>query len=264
MSASEATRLGPWCLRGEPASFATLRGELERRREQGAKWRERLTLAGDEVFLKASPLAARPALRHALRRVLLRRAEPRLAEFANLSWLRAHGFRAAEPRLAGVFRACGLPRYQFLATRWVEAPRLDAFFAQATLESRAALAAELGRTLARLHALGFVHRDLFARNLLVVAGPAGPEPLFLDAWRGGPGRGLRGPRHDLACLMLDGARLLSPSEQTLFFRSYRDGLPAAPGEAFWRSLPAARARLLPRERRRHPELAPDWNFPGLG
>lgn len=264
MRDGESFSIGAWTLRGTRARFEPLRAELERRAATGAKWRERLALGDGDGFLKASPLAPRPALRHALRRVVLARAEPRLAEFENLAWLAAHGFRAVEPWLAGVLRSSGLPRYQFLVTRWLAAPRLDEFLAQASPAARAALVVELGRTLARLHAQGFVHRDLFARNLLVAPGASGPEPVFLDAWRGGPRRGLRGPVHDLACLFLDGARLFAPEEQRSLCRSYAGSCPLPPAEGFWRSLERARARLVPREQRRHPEIERNWNFPGLG
>lgn len=265
MSADERFRVGPWSLRGRRELFTALAGPLEQHAGAATKWRARLTLGGtgggagggEDVFLKGSPLRGRAALRHALRRTLLWREEPRLAEFANLRWLTAHGFRAPTPLLAGVRRAGGLARYQFLVTAWNEAPRLDEFCARASEPERAALARALGRSLARLHALGFVHRDLFARNLLV---EAGPELVFLDAWRGGPGRGLRGPIHDLACLMLDGAGLFTPAEQRLLFQAYGEEHPRRPTPDLLRAVARARARLVPRERRRHPEIAPEWNF----
>lgn len=257
MSADERFSAGAWSLRGRRELFAELADELERHASARTKWRARLTLGGEDVFLKGSPLAGRAALRHALRRTLLGCEEPRLAEFANLDWLTRHGFRAPTPHLAGVRRAGGLTRYQFLVTGWVAAPRLDEFWARASEPERAVAARAFGRSLARLHALGFVHRDLFARNLLV---EAGPTLVFLDAWRGGPRRGLRGPIHDLACLMLDGARLFRPAEQRLFFQTYRAESPQRPGSDLLRAVARARARQVPRERRRHPEIAPDWNF----
>jgi hypothetical protein len=257
VSALEPYSLGAWSLRGRHELFTALEDELERHAAARTKWRARLTVGGADVFLKGSPLVGRAALRHALRRMLLGREEPRLAEFVNLAWLAAHGFQSAAPLVAGVRRSAGLPLYQFLVTAWVDAPRLDEFWSAASAPERSAAAQALGRELARLHALGFVHRDLFARNLLIASGPA---PVVLDAWRGGPRRGLRGPIHDLACLMLDGARLFSPDEQRAFFAAYRAGAPGRPGPELLAAVARARARLVPRERRRHPEIAPDWNF----
>jgi len=264
MSADERFRHGAWQLVGARADLAALSEELEAHVVAGAKWRARPVVAGAKLFAKGSPLAPRTALRHGLARLLLGRAEPRLAEFTNLAWLRAHGFAAPRPRLAGVWRRAGLPRYQFLATEAVPAPPLAEFLGAADASARQAALARLAVELARLHALGFTHRDLFARNLLVHTGEAGPEPVFLDAWRGGPGPDLRGPLHDLGCLMLDGATLFRPEEQALLLARYaerRGELGQPTGADFPARVARARARLVARERRRHPELAPEWNFP---
>ena len=267
MSAAERFRHGAWRLVGARADLAALAGALDAHAAAGAKWRARPVVAGTELYVKGSPLAARTALRHGLARLLLARPEPRLAEFANLAWLRAHGFGAPRPRLAGVWQRAGLARYQFLATEAVPAPPLAEFLAAAQPQARHALLTRLAEDLARLHVLGFTHRDLFARNLLVRAGPDGPEPVFLDAWRGGPGPDLRGPLHDLGCLMLDGATLFSPEEQVLLLARYaaRSGELGRPAGADLGARGArARARLVARERRRHPALAPEWNFPRSG
>jgi len=267
MSTDERFRHGAWRLVGARADFTALAEALRAHAAAGTKWRARPVVAGQELFVKGSPLAPRTALRHGLARLVLARPEPRLAEFANLAWLRAHGFAAPRPRLAGVWRRVGLARYQFLATEAVPAPPLAEFLAAAPTEARRALVTRLAEDLARLHVLGFTHRDLFARNLLVRAGPDGPEPVFLDAWRGGPGPDLRGPLHDLGCLMLDGATLLVPEEQALLLARYaarRDELGRPAGADLGARVAGARARLVARERRRHPELAPEWNFPRSG
>lgn len=264
MSAEERFQEGGWRLVGGRADFAALRATLEEHARAGAKWRARPVVAGCELYVKGSPLAPRTALRHGLARLLLARPEPRLAEFTNLAWLRAHDFAAPRPRLAGVWRRAGLARYQFLATEAVPAPPLEEFLAAAGAPAREAALTRLAEELARLHALGFTHRDLFARNLLVLAGEAGPEPVFLDAWRGGPGPDLRGPLHDLGCLMLDGATLFRPAEQALLLARYaarRGELGRPTGPDFPSRVARTRARLVARERRRHPALAPEWNFP---
>src|SRR6185295_449284 len=110
----------------------------------------------------------------------------------------------------------------------------------------------------------FVHRDLFPRNLLSRSTPAGERCLFLDAWRGGARRGLRGPDHDLGCLFLDGAELFTGAEQSLFLTTYR-----AESAARGRNLPDAwlervrRARqgVWRREAARRPEVAAEWKIP---
>jgi aminoglycoside/choline kinase family phosphotransferase len=147
-----------------------------------------------------------------------------------------------------------------------DAATLDAFLRIAPEDQRAEVVALLARELARLHALGFVHRDLFPRNVLVRPGPQdGPRIVLLDAWRGGARRGLRGPPYDLACLWLEGATLFSAAEERLFLDAYFETL-ARQGRSVRRSAwlaAAARARraLLPRESRRHPgsAFAPSWS-----
>lgn len=262
-------RAGAWRVLGQRELFEAARGALEEaaralRAERGPR-----ALGRFSAFFKGSPLATRPALRHALRRAAGREI-PRLQEFANLGWLRSQGFAAARPLLAGVRTAALLPRYQFLFTELrPEEPTLAEWLPRAPAADRAARLATLARDLARLHGLGFVHRDLFPRNLLVCPGPPGAPCAFLDAWRGGPGRarGLRGPDHDLACLFLDGARLFTGDEQRLFLSTY-----VAESRRHGRSLPTdwperverARSALHRREARRRNGLDPAWRFPELG
>lgn len=257
-------RSGNWRGLGAPELFAELRGELEQatRAQRGAR-----QLGGHEVYFKGSPLRPRPALRHALRRWTGLAEIPRLQEFANLAWLRAHDFLAAPPLCAGVQARAGLPCYQFLVTEFVpDAPDLAELFPRASAERRAQLLAALARDVARLHALGFVHRDLFPRNLLACTTPTGERCLFLDAWRGGARRGWRGPDHDLGCLFLDGASLFSAPEQALFLTTYREEslrqgrkLPRAWAEGVER----ARQGVWRHEARRRQEVAPAWKFPSL-
>jgi lipopolysaccharide kinase (Kdo/WaaP) family protein len=270
---SELFRSGPWRLAGEHELFAELQDELEAAAHAARTLRGPCALGPWQVYRKASPLRLRPALRHALRRAA-GLPLPRLAELENLAWLRAHGFRAARPLLAGVRFRAGLPRYQFLCTELVEgAATLEARLPGASETERAAWLAALARDLAALHGLGFVHRDLFLRNLLVALPADTPAPApdprctFLDAWRGGARRGWRGPDHDLGCLFLEGASSLTRAEQSLFLTTYREESSRL-GRALPRNWPhrveRARARLLEREARRHPGLAPAWRFPARG
>ncbi len=182
-----------------------------------------LELGGRPGFLKASPLEGLgPRLRWALRRA------PRVREYANLEWLRARSFRAPRPLACGVTTRGGLPSHQWLVTGLVpDAVPLDDWLAHTSdVERRAARIEALGRELARMHALHFVHRDVYPRNLLVAPhepGEGPPEdvrPVFLDAWRGGAGFSLRGPSWDLGCFFLDAPTLLREAERERLLRVY--------------------------------------------
>ena len=90
------------------------------------------------------------------------------------------------------------------------------------------------------------------------------QESFVDAWRGGPRRGLRGPDFDLGCLFLDGATSFKRDEQALFFAAYRaESLRRGrPLDARWPArIERARAAVHRRERGRRPGLAPTWEFP---
>ena len=267
MRAVSAWRTGAWRVLGPPELFAEARLLLEESSGAERSARGPGQLGPFAIFFKGSPLATRPALRHALRRAAGLEI-PRLQEFANLEWLRAHGFQAARALLAGVRTEGLLPRYQFLFTELRPAePALNEWFPSAPGEQRAELLTALAHDLARMHRLGFVHRDLYPRNLVVALLRSGPRCVFLDAWRGGPGPGLRGPDHDLGCLFLDGARLFTPVEQSLFLTRYREAS-ARLGRALPQNWPArvegARSAVSKREARRRPGLAPTWRFPPLG
>jgi len=231
-------------------------------------------LCGRPAWLKAGPLTGRARLRHAVRGAVLRQPPPRLREARNLAWLGDHGFRVPRPLVAGVLRRHGTGVHQFLFSarlhgvepldRWLRAP--------ANRLRREALLVELAQESARMHALGFVHRDLHARNVLVAppeaseASAAG-EPrrlVFIDAWRGGL-RSLRGPAWDIACLMFEGAVLLTSDEVRAFLERYfsereRFGSPAVP-ERMLAAAARARAAMLRRIARqpgrwRQPEPPP--------
>lgn len=183
--------------------------------------------AGGRAYFKLSALAGKTRLRYALKRGLLRSPLPRLAEFANLGWLREHGFQTPEPLAAGALWRHGLPRFQFLLTREVEGARTLGSFLAETPEGgeRAAVLDELARTVARMHTLRFLHHDLFPRNVLVTrASPSGRETRvwFLDCWAGGPPPQARGPTYDLACLTLDVERSLTETESARILESYAD------------------------------------------
>lgn len=217
-------------------------------------------------FFKGSRLRGRSALRHAFRAWAGVADIPRFQEFDNLAWLRANGFAAPRPLAAGVRRVGGLPRYQFLVTEHLaDHPTLQEWLHVARGLPRIELLDALATDLARLHALGFVHRDLFLRNLLVDPGAAHPRPIFLDAWRGGPRPGLRGPLHDLACLFLDVPTVLDGAEQARLLGTYREARVRAghPLRRGWLDrLTTRRAAVHAREAaRRSDPLEPRWRPP---
>jgi hypothetical protein len=202
----------------------------------GAKGLREVELAGAAAVLKSSPLHGRSALRWGLKRALFGARLPRLAERRNLSWLRSRLFAAPEPLAAGALIAAGVPRWQFLVTRRVErATPLQEWLPRAPPAERAAVLDEIAREVARMHALHFVHRDLWPRNLLVVPAGGLSRVWFLDCWAGGPGPGWRGPAHDLACFERGAGALLEPGElerwQARYAAELRALAPPRPGAA---------------------------------
>ena len=181
-----------------------------------------LELAGARAWYKHDRLRGKTRWRYGLKRLLLQPL-PRFAEYANLEWLRARAFLAPRPLAAGCLFAGGLPSYQFLVSQRVEAAEtLAEFLARPADALRAEVLEELARELARLHALHFVHRDLYARNLLVERAGGAGRVHFLDCWAGGPLPGLRGTDYDLRCFLGDREAPLSPSERERFLEHYAD------------------------------------------
>jgi len=269
---SVETRAGRLLFLGDVGLLGEALPELERAAQERRKARGFQELGATRVFFKHSALVGKQRLRHALRRTFGLSEIPRLAEFENLTWLRERGFCAPRPVLAGAFFRGLLPAFQFLFTEAIEdAPTLQALLEHGRREERRPALLALARELARLHALGFVHRDLFPRNLLVRSAGARThaEIVFLDAWRGGPGPGLRGPDHDLGCFFLEGATLLEPAEQSLFLTTYREegnrlGRSQTP-EGLRKRAARARRSVHAREGRRRPEVfAQRWDPPPLG
>lgn len=267
--ATSAGELRLWTHRPAALEPAIVLGEALVR--AGERRGEALDFDGQRAYLKAGPLTGKAALRHGLRALLLRRPAPRLQETANLRWLDGHGFQVPQPLVAGLLRRRGLPRYQFLLTRWVDGARtLERVLDEDTPRERRDILDELAREVARMHALGFVHRDLYPRNLLALGPGRAHRVFFLDAWAGGPGTGLRGPAYDLACLFLEADRF-EPQEQRTLLETYcavrlAEGRPA-PGRLLVRLAQSRRGllRRLAREpaRLRGRPLPGPWVPPSL-
>jgi tRNA A-37 threonylcarbamoyl transferase component Bud32 len=180
----------------------------------------RVDLPGMRAWFKRSRLHGRSRIRWTIKHAFGARL-PRVREHDNLTWLGARGFQVPEPLAAGWLARLGAPRRQFLFTRDVpDAVALEVVLRDGGHEDRAALLDELARETARMHALQFVHHDLYTRNLLVR--PRGHERriVFLDAWAGGPRPQVRADAYDLACLFLRADRELSPTEVERFMETY--------------------------------------------
>ncbi len=231
---------------------------------EGTKTSGVIEIGGARLFAKASPLGGRAGRRHALRR-LFGLYPPRVREYENLRWLRSRLFQAPRPLAAAILWRRGLPRYQVLLTEEVTGARdLNDELADATPNERRGLAEELGREVGRMHALGFVHRDLHPRNLLVVHEAAHRRIVFVDAWRAAPHASLRGPAYDLACLFLEGAEMWDGGEQQRLLDAYVASRAAQGAAVSPRLLVQARAERkgLLRRLRREPARLRGQALPG--
>jgi tRNA A-37 threonylcarbamoyl transferase component Bud32 len=153
---------------------------------------------------------------------------PEINEFHALAWLRRNGVPAARP-LAAASRTSGgrLVSHALLTEMVPDAADLDT-----CLRSPASpvqldghqLRGVLKRVLeglARMHALGFVHRDCHTRNIVVRLEQASPGIWFLDCRRGRVG-GRKPVAYDLATLDLDLQGLISRTERLRALSHYEE------------------------------------------
>jgi len=230
----------------------------------GALWIE---AQGQRAYLKFGPLKGKHRLRHGIRARLTSGELPRLQEFENLVWLRAHGFGAPRPLLAGAIWKHGLPNFQFLVTEKLAQARDLRSLAGVPGDLAPALQAigRLGAEIGRLHSLGFTHRDLYPRNSLGQAETGAGEWHLLDTWRGGPRRGLRGSAYDLGAFFLFAPELFGAAACEQFLHAYGEARPGHLDSAFRSRVMRARTRLAAelrqKQRSRHgfPEL--HWRLP---
>lgn len=189
-------------------------------RERGGSGLERHEFQGFDAWFKRSQLVGKTRWRWAVKRALGARL-PRIAEYYNHSWLMERLFETPLPLAAGEFLEHGLPVRQFLISEHVQnAITLEDFLAQGGRGDRKPVLEELAREAARMHALGFVHHDLYPRNILVRKDAASRRLVFLDAWAGGPPPQWRGAAYDLACLFLHADTELEGDELDRFVDRY--------------------------------------------
>ena len=117
---------------------------------------------------------------------------PCIREFDNLHWLRIHGIQAVRPIAACACIARRRLMAHALLTEWVpdahdlaarSGDASDACLAPAWKRARVVRA--LGESVGAMHRVGFTHRDLHARNILVQNRGDEPTMWFADCrpWR---------------------------------------------------------------------------------
>jgi tRNA A-37 threonylcarbamoyl transferase component Bud32 len=226
---------------------------------RGGRGIERLPFAGTDAWFKREVLFGKARARWGLKALVLRTRLPRVAEYHHLRWLAERLFLTPRPLAAGVFARRGFPTRQFLITEHVAGSTpFETWLAEAQSSERIAVVDEVAREAARMHALGFVHHDLFTRNLLVVPKEHARRVFFLDAWAGGPPPQLRGSSYDVACFLLESGTRFARGETVRFVDVYVEER-AAQGRPVKRNEFVARAvrernRLIDRLESRPAEL----------
>ncbi|QDV06214.1 3-deoxy-D-manno-octulosonic-acid kinase [Planctomycetes bacterium Poly30] len=237
---------------------------------------ERRRIGPFSVFLKGGPFSTKGARRHQLRGILLGASSPALAEFRAAAWLRERLFQAPEPLAAvTVRRGIGPRRWKrphaqlFISSEISGATPFDRAWEEASSVRRLHLCQELGGELGRMHALHFLHADLYPRNVLVK--PAAPtedarrvpgrDLWFIDSWAGGAtawrNGSLRRLKTDLGTWLADFEPGLSERFLKEFLHAYADarsdnGRPLSSWMRWLRSIEEARrAELRKLERQRY-------------
>lgn len=208
--------------------------------------------------------ALRRGSRFLIRRALTGQASPAEAELAHLVWLRERLFRCPRPLVAVTLVRRGVPVAQaFVSARIEAAVPLDRAWPDAGEGARGRWASELGREVGRMHALRFLHADLYGRNVLsaprATEGPGvGRELVLVDAWAGGPDAWRAGRvsslERDLGCLFAEAAGWMGEAHQALVLESYArsrsaNGRPVDAGGRWLARAIAARGAELRRLRR---------------
>ena len=152
---------------------------------------------------------------------------PELREFKNLEFLREKGIPAVRPVAAAAETRRGrLVAHALLTEHVPDAPDLARRLAtpgdpvREVPSVRRRVAELLGRLVHRMHAEGFLHRDLFARNVLVRVEEGDSSLWFCDCRRGGPPSLRWKPFDDLATLDSDLVGLLPRTDRLRALRAY--------------------------------------------
>lgn len=211
-------------------------------------------VGGVEVYVKVSCI---DGWKHRLR-VSMRYAlsgAPRLTEFRNLERLEHAGIPVASPVAAGEQRVLGLIARHFLIVRAVPGARDLETLVREGLAGQAltSVLERLAVATARMHAIGFLHRDLFMRNVLVTGEG---DVAFIDCRKGEwHGLQLRGVAYDVACFDKWAATLLPHDARVAFLRTYVRHAGLADPAAFLERVESWRRwlvrRYLTKKRREH-------------
>jgi hypothetical protein len=152
---------------------------------------------------------------------------PEVREFRNLAFLREKGVPAVRPVAAAAETSGGRLLAHALVTEHVEdavdlAKRLatpgDPVRDDPRLRRRTLVV--LGRHLHRMHLEGFVHRDLFARNVLVRVHEGEPSLWLCDCRRGGASSMRSKPLDDLAAIDSDLVGRVPVRDRVAALRAY--------------------------------------------
>ena len=214
------------------------------------------------VYVKSSsPISLGRRLRNAFRSTGPWRKAPRIREFQNLLKLRERGIPAVIPLIAAENRHFGFLERQLLITeRVVKSASLFDLAIQEKLgqDQLLSINRKLGNLVGRMHNIGFCHRDLFLRNILVGLNGAKLSFHLIDChgghWFRMPGRAFA---YDLGCYEKWAATLFDVNTRSHFFAGYLEARPGVNLEKLLRLTNRARQRIvlrrLKRKRQHHKE-----------
>jgi tRNA A-37 threonylcarbamoyl transferase component Bud32 len=166
-------------------------------------------------------------------------------EAVALQWLQERSLKVPPLLAWGIRSRWGIVTASFILTAEVEgAETLDALWYRAASTDRSRLLVRLATVIGRMHRTGFIHGNLYGRNILIATGTGEPYLIDFPASRMNPPWpiGTFGMVRDLSGLLSDLDPLLS-EEATRFLAAY--------AEARWPDRPLdARERMVRRLARR--------------